>query len=152
MPDNRQALPAQTKKASEHEPPNDGKANESPNTTQTEQTVKSAESIYAIKRKNKRLIADLQSKYQNSRNSERYLSGLADTISTQFHNVIVVPTIEYRRSKNKVVHTSQDINVSIKSTLFENISAAILHTLALERWSGRSVTLCLISAATGFII
>ena len=58
------------------------------------------------------------------------MSGLADIISTQFHNVIVVPTIEYRRSKNKVVHTTQDINVSIKSTLFENIPAPILHTLA----------------------
>ena len=44
--------------------------------------------------------------------------------------VIVVPTIEYRRSKNKVVHTTQDINVSIQSTLFENIPAAILHPLA----------------------
>ena len=33
------------------------------------QTAKSAESIYAIKRKNKRLIADLQSTYQNA---ERY--------------------------------------------------------------------------------
>ena len=58
------------------------------------------------------------------------MSGLADMISTQFQNVIVVPTIEYRRSKNNVVHTTQDINVSIKSTLFQNISAAILHTLA----------------------
>ena len=58
------------------------------------------------------------------------MSGLADMISTQFHIVIVVPTIEYRRSKNKVAHTTQDINVSIKSTLFENIPAAILHTLA----------------------
>ena len=76
------------------------------------------------------------------------MSGLADMISAQFHNVIVVPTIEYRRSKNKVLHTTQDINVSIKSTLFENISAAILHTLAGED----QVTLCLISAATGFII
>ena len=55
------------------------------------------------------------------------MSGLADMISTQFHNLIVVPTIEYRRSKNNVVHTTQDINVSIKSTLFENIPAPILH-------------------------
>ena len=58
------------------------------------------------------------------------MSGLAEMISTQFHNVIVVPTIEHRRIKNKVVHTTQDINVSIKSTLFENIPAPILHTLA----------------------
>ena len=58
------------------------------------------------------------------------MSGLADMISTQFHIVIVVPTIEYKRSKNKVVHTTQDINVSIKSALFENIPAAILHTHA----------------------
>ena len=77
------------------------------------------------------------------------MSGLADMISAQFHNVIVVPTIEYRRSKNKVLHTTQDINVSIKSTLFENISAAILHTLA---GAVDQVTSCLISAATGFII
>ena len=92
------------------------------------QTAKSAESIYALKRKNKRLIADFQSKYQNT---ERYCTqGDNVVLSTQFHNVIVVPTIEYRRSKNKVVHTTQDINVSIKSTLFENNPAPILHTLA----------------------
>ena len=54
------------------------------------------------------------------------MSGLADMISTQLDNVMVVPTIEY----NKVVHTTQDINVSIKSTLFENIPVPLLHTLA----------------------
>ena len=67
------------------------------------------------------------------------MSGLADMISTQFHNVIVVPTIEYSRIKNKVVHTTQDINVSMKSTLFENFPAAILHTLAgaIDRYKPR---------------
>ena len=91
------------------------------------QTANSAESIYAIKRKNKRLIAAFQSKYQNTK---RYCTQGDVWLSTQFHNVIVVPTIEYRRSKNKVVHTTQGINVSIKSTLLENIPAPILHTLA----------------------
>ena len=51
--------------------------------------------------------------------------------------------------KNKVVHTTQDINVSIKSTLFENIPVPLLHTLAGAIDGQRS---CLISAATGFII
>ena len=61
---------------------------------------------------------------------------------TQFHNFIVVPTIEYRRSKNKVLHTTQDIKVSIESTLFENIPAPLLQTLteAID-----SATLCLFS-------
>ena len=77
------------------------------------------------------------------------MSGLADMISTQFHNVMVVPASEYRRTKNKVVHTTQDISVSIKSTLFENIPVPLLHTLAGAIDSQRS---CLISAATGFII
>ena len=92
------------------------------------QTAKSAESICAIKRKNKRLIADFLSKYQNTK--RHCTQGDNVWLSTQFHNVIIVPTIEYRISKNKVVHTTQDINVSINSTLFENIPAPILHTLA----------------------
>ena len=101
------------------------------------------------------MIADLLSKFQNT---ERYrtqgdMSGLADMITTQFHNVIFVPTIEYRRrSKNKVVHTTQDIDVSIKSTLFENISAPLLHTLAGAIDGHRSATSCLmVSVATGFV-
>ena len=36
-----------------------------------------------------------------------------------------MPTIECRRSKIKVLHTTQDIKVSIKSTLFENIPAPL---------------------------
>ena len=50
------------------------------------QTAKSAESIYAIKRKNKRLIADLQSKYQNSRNSERYCTQ-GDNVWPRGHDI-----------------------------------------------------------------
>ena len=66
----------------------------------------------------------------------------------QFHNIIVVPTIEYRRSKIKVLHTTQDIKVSIKSNLYENIPAPLLHTLAEAIDSAAS---CLFSAQTGFI-
>jgi len=45
---------------------------------------------------------------------------------TQFHNSIVVN--ECRKSKNKVLHTTHDIRASIKTTLFENIPAPLLHT------------------------
>ena len=64
-------------------------------------------------------------------------------------NIIVAPTIEYRRSKIKVLHTTQDIKVSIKLTLFENIPAPLLHTLAEAIVSPTS---CLFSVETGFII
>ena len=64
-------------------------------------------------------------------------------------NIIVVPTIEYRRSKIKVLHTTQDIKVSIKLTLFENIPAPLLHTLAEAIVSPTS---CLFSVETGFIM
>ena len=144
MPDNRQALPAQTKKKRMNmnrltiAKQTKARIQPKPN----KQTVKIAESNYAIKRK--KLI-----KTVNATVHRVIMSGLADIISTQFHNVIVVPTIEYRRSKNKVVHTTQDINVSIKSTLFENIPAPIL---SYTRWCDRSATSCLISAAIGFII
>ena len=37
---------------------------------------------------------------------------------------------EDRRSKMKVLHTTQHIKVSAKSTLFENIPAPLLHTFA----------------------
>ena len=48
------------------------------------QTVKSAESIYAVKRKNKRLIADLQSsKYQNN---ERYCTQ-GDNVWPRGHDI-----------------------------------------------------------------
>jgi len=60
-----------------------------------------------------------------------------------------VPTIEYRRSKIKVLHTTQDIKVSIKSTLFENIPAPLLHTLA---EAIDSATPCLFSGETGFFM
>ena len=60
----------------------------------------------------------------------------------QFHNFIVVPTTEYRRSKNKVLHTTKDINVSIKSTLFENIPAPFLHDLTLAGAIDRQPRVC----------
>ena len=51
--------------------------------------------------------------------------------------------------KIKVLHTTQDIKVSIKSTLFENIPAPLLHTLA---EAIDSATSCLFSVETGFIM
>ena len=59
-----------------------------------------------------------------------------------------MPTIEYRRSKIKVLHTTQDTKVSFKLTLFENIPAPLLHTLA---EAIDSATSCLFSVETGFI-
>ena len=58
-------------------------------------------------------------------------------------------TIEYRRSKIKVLHTTQDIKVSIKSTLFENIPAPLLHTLA---EAIGSATPWLFTGETGFFM
>ena len=47
------------------------------------QTAKSAESIYAIKRKNKRLIADLHTKYHNT---ERYCTQ-GDNVWPRGHDI-----------------------------------------------------------------
>ena len=121
-------------------------------------TAESAENSYAIMLqdgKNKRLIVDLQSNISENCTLLTLLytwrSYLASRTwyATQFHNIIVVPTIEYRRSKIKVLHTTQDIKVSIKSTLFENIPASLLHTLA---EAIDSATSCLFSVETGFIM
>ena len=60
----------------------------------------------------------------------------------QFHNFIVVPTTEYGRSKNKVLNTTKDINVSIKSTLFENIAAPLLHDHTLAGAIDRQPRVC----------
>ena len=50
------------------------------------------------------------------------------------------------RKKPHILHTTQDIKVSNKSTLFENIPAPLLHTLAEAIGSATS---CLFSVETG---
>ena len=91
--------------------------------------------------KNKRLIADLQSNI--SKNCTlltllyRRWTYLASRTwyAKQFHNIIVVPTIEYRRSKIKVLHTTQDIKVSIKSSSYTRWIDWFGNLVSLQCWN-----------------
>ena len=106
---------AQTPNANEHEPPNERQANESPNPTQTEQTdgwecrkqlcyktekINVWSQIYRVIYL-KSVLYWLYVLYTRW----SYLASRT-WYATQFHNIIVAPTIEYRRSKIKVLHTT----------------------------------------------
>ena len=106
------------------------------------QRAESAENSYATRRKKyKRLIADLQSNI--SKNCTlltllyRRWTYLASRTwyAKQFHNIIVVPTIEYRRSKIKVLHTTQDIKVSIKSSSYTRWIDWFGNLVSLQCWN-----------------
>ena len=58
------------------------------------------------------------------------MSGLADMISNTVIILSLCQRLNTRRSKNKVLHTTQDINVTIKSTLLKTFQLPFfIHSL-----------------------